>query len=484
MKYCKKCGMLLEDTQDICIGCGLDVSLPENTSEFPPELAEQMENKKEQEKKKTGIIIAIIAVFVLLAILIGIIVVYTSKNTKIEEPVAEEPIAEAEAEEEEAPQEDSDTEEEAVAEEPPAVQDDREVSDTEGDYYKIGKVYDEAGNLMFTTLYPEDFGDLESNFAYDKYSDLFPMVMTAVTTNSDNTLRLTFTSPQHFWYQDSSKGQTRDNEVDLDYYMSYFKYSGPQGFVEAMIGQAYPGAKKVELTETKEAPESVIETLNLLIKEKTKKLTGDIGDYAHIGETTTYATGESESTANIFKYHIVTAEGEDVYSDFYVPIIANSFYYANDMTGDQGSVTEWMPLCVISYESGNIETYEFYEDVFTVFVNNSILTKEFFRINEEYGKIIDQAVENKTEAEAVTPDLLKKLTEAVTANNKLNDMNSDIYDFLRTPDEALPTFSDTEHRVTGIENTMQAFYSESEGKVYITPSETEYPGSEYKDLLQ
>ena len=66
MKYCKNCGMLLEDTQEICMGCGFDVSDPENTSELPLEVAEKMESQKAMDKKKTTIVIAIVVVFILL----------------------------------------------------------------------------------------------------------------------------------------------------------------------------------------------------------------------------------------------------------------------------------------------------------------------------------------------------------------------------------------------------------------------------------
>ncbi|MCR4924064.1 MAG: hypothetical protein K5931_08680 [Lachnospiraceae bacterium] len=487
MKYCKKCGMLLEDTQDICIGCGRDVSDPESTSEFPPELEEEIKSQKEKEKAKNGLIIAIIAVLVLLAALIGIIVVQVSKNAPVEEEAEElEEESEEEALEEEPIESEGELKEEEASESSKAEEpvDNREVSDDLGSYYLVGNVYDAMGNLMFSTLYPEEFGSIEANFDYEKYSDLFPMVMTCVVSNEDNTLRLTYSSPQHFWYQNSTKGKSRTNEADLDYYMSFLSYDGPQSYIEALIKQAYAGAKKVELVETKEASESVRESLNLLIKEKTKKLTGDIGDYAHIGDATTYATGESGSDASIFKYHILDASGKDVFCDFFVPVIYNTFYYANDQIGDQGSVTEWMPLCVITYESGNQETYEFYEDAFTVFVNNSVASKEFFRVNEEYGRMIKEAVSAKTTPPVMDEALLSTITETIKSNTKLSDTNSEIYNFLSTPDKELKTFSNTAHRVTGPADSKQAFYSETKNSVFITPSETEYPGKEYVDLLE
>ncbi|MCR4739860.1 MAG: hypothetical protein K5886_06320 [Lachnospiraceae bacterium] len=488
MKYCKKCGMLLEDTQEVCIGCGFDVSIPENTSEFPPELAEKMENKKEQDKKKNGLLIAILVIFSLLAVLIGVFVMIASKNAPdIPEP---EEFTEDSADMEDADADaDAEVPEDAGLLEEAAsvkreVQDNRTVSDDLGDYYVVGKVYDDIGNLMFTTLYPEEFGTIQATFDYERYSDLFPMVMNVVICNEDDTLRLTYTSPEHFWYQNSTKGKSRDNEVDLDYYMSFLKYDGPQAYMEALVKLAYSGAKNIELVSTEDVSDSVKESLNLMLKQKTKRLTGDIGDYAHIGATTTYAAGESACSGTIYKYHVVNKSGQDVYCDFYLPIISNTFYYANEQINDQGSVTEWMPLCVISYESGNQETYEFYENAFKVFVNNSVLTKEFFRINEEYGKIIDEAIANKTDPQPMDEALLSTVTEKVKESTTLNDLDTDIYDFLNTPDGNLPTFQSGSKRVTGVEDSVQAFYSESQERVFITPSDTEYPGTEYIDLFR
>ncbi|MCR4654722.1 MAG: hypothetical protein K5770_00605, partial [Lachnospiraceae bacterium] len=197
MKYCKKCGMLLEDTQEICIGCGTDVSEPENTSIFPPEVAEKMESRKAQEKKKNSIIIAIVIVFILLAVLIGVIAVVASKSasggavssrdrhnkeTSADNEASADAGASAvsetdtdadadpESAESSAETAEEPAEAEAVEEDKPV--DNRKVSDAQGNYYNVGEVYDEAGMLMFTTLYPEDFGDGEPtvNFDYTRYS--------------------------------------------------------------------------------------------------------------------------------------------------------------------------------------------------------------------------------------------------------------------------------------------------------------------------
>lgn len=74
MKYCKKCGMLLEDTHQTCIRCGTDVSKSDNVSMYPPEIMDQIEIRHEAQRRKGGIIAKIIAIFVVLLILCGIII--------------------------------------------------------------------------------------------------------------------------------------------------------------------------------------------------------------------------------------------------------------------------------------------------------------------------------------------------------------------------------------------------------------------------
>ncbi len=496
MKYCKNCGMLLEDTQEICMGCGFDVSDPENTSEFPLEVAEKMESQKAMEKKKTSIVIAIVVVFILLAVLIGVIAAVASKGAGVlipsveEEETEEEETQETEEIEEEA--EHMEAEPEEAEEEPDVAEEEkrhvipenRKVSDDLGSYYIVGEVRDDAGMLMFTTLYPEDLegAEPEAVFDYTRYSDKFPGVVSCVITDADNTMRLTFMSTEHFWYQVSSKtGKKRNNEVDLGNYMSFLNFDGAQGYLEALIKQAYSGAK-LELVESREAQGASAQALQTLLDNKTKALTGDIGDYARIGSSTTYSISDSGCSATYYKYKIST-KGGDVFADYYVPLIYHTFSYTNDQLGDNGSITEWLPLCVISYECGNQERYEFYEEAFTVFVNNSRLTEDFFRMNEAYGDMIDDAVDAHTDPKPLTPELLSEIESGFGSSTTLRQVDADIMSFFSAPEGALKSFVNGEWSVTGAADTVQAFYSESEKKVFITPSDKEYPGDAYLDLF-
>ena len=45
MKYCRKCGMLLEDTHLNCIRCGADVTKAENVSMYPIEVMVTLEQE-------------------------------------------------------------------------------------------------------------------------------------------------------------------------------------------------------------------------------------------------------------------------------------------------------------------------------------------------------------------------------------------------------------------------------------------------------
>ena len=73
MKYCRKCGMLLEDTHVNCIRCGADVTLEENVSMYPIEVMETIEEENKR-KKATGKIIAML--IALVVVLVGLVLFF------------------------------------------------------------------------------------------------------------------------------------------------------------------------------------------------------------------------------------------------------------------------------------------------------------------------------------------------------------------------------------------------------------------------
>ena len=77
MKYCKKCGMLLEDNMEICIGCGTDVTDKKSYSRFPEPLQQQLESEKKENGKKVLALLAITLVFIVILLMIGIYISQT-----------------------------------------------------------------------------------------------------------------------------------------------------------------------------------------------------------------------------------------------------------------------------------------------------------------------------------------------------------------------------------------------------------------------
>ena len=433
MKYCKNCGMLLEDSHEHCIGCGADVKDENNVSKYPIQVQQNLESEKKNNKTRTGIVGAIIVVFVLILVLVGVIITQASKMTGSpkEEPAGQEESAQpseeagSEAEDADALSEGlakdlTDTKQDAGA----ALGEGREIKDDLGSYYTYTEAVDAGGNVVFSSVYPEDFTNAQPSIDYGKYSTKFPEFLTFVAGNEDNTVRFTYMSPQQFWYKNSDTGRTRSNERDTDSYMSFLTYDGAEGYIDALIRQGYSDARKVTLVETAPADEASAKRLEELSADYTKTLLSGIGDYAHIGENTTYATGESEFSVNLLKYEITTRYNNTLYCEFYVPLIANHFYYANDDSDDRGTVTEWMCLSVIGLEAGNEELYDQYQDAFFVFMENTRVNRTFYYINAQYGKEIEAALEKEETPEKLNAEKIGDyLAQSVQGSEKLETLN-------------------------------------------------------------
>lgn len=493
MKYCKNCGMLLEDTHEHCIACGTDVTKAENVSKYPPGVQETIESQKKESKARGGIVGAIIVVFVLLLALVGVIVMQASKmSAEKETPAAAEETEQAvettdmeytvNAEDELSAGLNADVITEEPSEDTDAVSSGRAVKDDKGSYYTYLETSDAGGNVVFSSVYPEDFTSAVPTFDYGKYSTKYPELLTFVVGNEDNTARFTYMSPQQFWYKDSETGKTRNNERDTANYMSYLTYDGAEGYVEALIKQGYSDAKKVTLVETVEADEAITKKLEELSKEYTQTLTGDIGDYAHIGEDTTYATMESEFSVNLLKYEITTKNNSTLYCDFYVPLIANHFYYANDTSDDRGTVTEWIALSVIGFEAGNDELYDEFEEAFLVFAKNTKVNKSFYYTNEQYGKELEKAVADETEPKPLDAKKLEEYKKSFNQTAALNDLNQGLLELSELNGSADVVFTADNQKVVAPEECKLVYYNADTKKMFLSPDETEYPGDDYTEL--
>lgn len=504
MKYCVKCGTLLEDSHEICIGCGADVSKEDSYTLFPPNIQEQLDSEKADTKARGGIIAGIIIVFILLLAALGVFIGYNvvnnaNTNNEATAEVVEEDLEETSEEEvmeEVADNSDVETlntdivsekvteqEEEPVAE--PAADENKEVKDTDGFYYTCDAIKDGAGNTIFNTIIPEDFKPVAQNVDYSLYSTKFPGCVTFIAGNDEGNAQLTYISPQHFWHRKSTKGKSRDNERNIFDYMMFYKYDGAQGYIEALIKQSYTDIKNFNLIEKVDVDTQVLAKLMAFSEAHTNTLLGDIGDYASIASDTIYAPMEAEFEANIFKYEAITKKNETIYMDFFVPMVANTLSYATEIDSDQGDVIEWVPLEVVAFEAGNEDLYVKYQEAFEMFINNTRPTKEFLYQNQEYSKEIKDAIKrsgNQVELRALDSLKLKNYHDKYTEDAELDSYYEGINTFFNTHAEDAATFKNDEITVYGSKDDKVCYYNKDTKKVFISTAEDEYPGDEYEEL--
>lgn len=474
MKYCKKCGMLLEDTAELCIGCGLDATKPENISMYPPTMQKKMEAEKKENKTRKKTILVIIILFVLLIALVCAIIFLISPA--IERAAAEQ--AQLEEDDDDFEDEIEEIEEEAPAEDDTAGDANRVVKDDEGLYYAKASIQDVGGNEIFTGLYPEDFVITTSVVDYSLYSNRFPGRVTFVVGNSDDTVHFTYLSPQQFWHKKSENKETRKNERDITYYMSFLSYDGAKGYVEALLNQSYAKAKKITQVETTEAPLATKDKLKDLSAAFKREMQGDIGDYAHVGADTTYAVMESEFSCEIYRYEVVTKENNTLFLKFYVPVIANNLYYSSTEANDRGMMTEWIALGVYCMEAGNEDLYDDFAPAFDVFMDNCNVNRRFFSLMEQYGETIRAAVSQYEEPQPLEAGLLSSFrTEGYT----LNAFDEALCNFV-TIRYGGTQFSYEDFLVNGAADIAVAFVDPEKNKVFLSPVADEYPGGGFLDM--
>lgn len=480
MKYCMNCGMLLEDSHEICIGCGADVTKEGSWSLYPIEMAKVIEKDKKEKKDKTLLIIAMVAVFILLVASISVFVIFNASRMEEEavEQVATEEVIEDEPEEpvEEAPEL---VVEEPVVEEP--VVSDREIKDNDGRYYNVGELRDLAGNVVFTTVYPEDFNELAANINYGIYSTKYPESITYIVGNEDGNVQMTYMSPQHYWYRKSDKGKSRTNERDVYDYMQFLTYKGADGYIDALIKQSYTDIKGFKLIDKEEFSSNITSKLEEVSKDHTMELTGEIGDYAKVASDTVYAAMEAEFESYIYHYQATSRHGNTIYMDFYVPVIANKLGYASEEDADKGEITEWVIPQFVAFEAGNEELYNYYKDAFTMFIYNSKPTEEFLYLCKAYSDELEDDIAKGVESETLSGDKLQSLISGYQSGADLGRFGNGIASFINTNPNTCSVF-DGDKVIIGGNDSKVAFFSEEKEKVFISPTEDEYPGSEYVDL--
>ncbi len=475
MKYCKKCGMLLEDTIEVCIGCGTDVTDPDNVSKYPPKLEKKIEAQKKQNKTKTTTIIAIIVVFVLLIGLVCLILFMAPKFSS-DTPEDAEYIEEEDAEY--VPEEEEFTEEAPAAEEENVS--DREVKDDLGSYYSRALLTDEGGNLIFTGLYPEDFQvtDLSVNYAF--CSNRLPGYVTFIVDDPEGNVRFIYFSPQHFWNRQSEKKKNLASGEDPIFQMTFATYDEGQTYVESLIKKSYPDAKRVELMDTWDANEEIQGQLSEIAKAFKKQIDTHT-DYAHFGEGTEYAPMNSEFVARFYRYEVQTKEKNTLFLQFYVPLVSNHIVYSSDVINDHGTLIEWMCLGIYGMVAGNEDLYDDMEPAFQVFMDNCNVNLTFFRILEQRSKDLQATISAEEEAPIPDASMLASYG-AGAASGQLSDFDQMLYVFsTRRGGDAIFVLGDDV--VSASSETKVAFLNPDKEKVFLSPGEDEYPGDGYEEMM-
>ncbi len=491
--------MLLEDTYDTCIRCGADVTIEENISLYPPEIMDTIDAQAEERKKRLKITALIIAIFVALVGLIAVAAVgigngsfklagVTAPETKKVAEVAEPEDAstdetieeELEISEEDAQSAVSDdvAEQEIIEEEPeePAT---RTVNDAKGDYYDISNKTDDADNVILQVITPEDFTNIDFTIDYDVCSTRYPFGMMCVASDEEGGIQFLYMAPKQLWYKLSETGKTRSNERDPSYYMSFYEYGGAKSYIESMLKASYPKGKYECVSEKEISPE-VTDSLKSLSDAQTSKLFNDIGDYAHVGDETTYANMDAEFSAYVYEYEITTSDKQLVFDKFYVPIMSNNLYYANEKYNDRGTVTEWYILGFCVMEAGNEDLYEDYEKAFDIFAQNAIPSEMYMKLNQIYGEEIGESIKAKRAVEPMTLETLKDYTKQASNGYELDAFNKSVLDVLgKIGPKSFTDGSTTIHTGSDI-NTV--YVDKEDNKLFVSTEADEYPGDTYTEL--
>ncbi len=484
MKYCKICGTLLEDTHNTCIRCGADVTIPENVSMFPIEVMKTIEEEN-QRKKASGKIVAMIIALVVVLTGLVLFFLYGMKGRPITSaPETDEATADvatgaaqvAETEEEVTTAPEPTQEPEAT----PAPTG-KKVKDKKGVYYEYFTEKDDAGNVIFTTLLPEELKTRDFYKDYEGICDRYPFTINFTASNEENDVRFTYLSPRRLWYKVSSKGKTRSDERDITHYRSYFKYEDAKSYLEPLLKQSYPGAK-FELKEEYDVSEQTVKMLEDFSKARNDELFGDIGDYGYIGEGTSYAPMDYECSAKVYVYEITLSDKNMLFCKYYIPSMAHHLTYSNSEANDMGDLTEWYNFSIICYETGNEDDYEDYQDAFDIFVANALPTDLFMYLNESYSKDIIKAVSEEKEPEPLTKENLSKYAAEFTSAGKTDDFDTKVMEILRSAGGV--RFKGNDITVYSGSKFKVGFYDKDSNKVFLGLEEDQYPGDSFEELTK
>ncbi|MBR4719143.1 MAG: hypothetical protein IKP31_02745 [Lachnospiraceae bacterium] len=442
MKYCKKCGMLLEDNMEICIGCGSDVTQKGSFSKYPEPMQEKIDMEKKEESKRNLAILAIILIFVVILLLVGIFVAQMYINGIGED--GEEGSGKSFFAQRLKDSIDNDNSKASSNAKPEKK---REVKDDQGVYYKYTSVQDDEGHEIFRAVYPEDLGTVEHSIEDSRESRCYPAVFSFVATNDDNTAQLTFTSPQHYQYITMQGGDLSPADIEsaLDGQVSFYDFTDVETYMQEIIKQAYPTARKIDEVEETDAVSSVSEELDNIIKSYEDGAEEGLAKLFGLPDTTKFKHNSTYKSDKIMNYRILTKEDHAVSCKFYVPVFCVRYDYEDEESELSGQLSDCYILAVTSFEAGSDELYDTYGDTFELFVNNIKLTDDFFSLND-------------------------------------CRLNKDIETFLNSAPLSAKTFASGEYVINSGKNVEQVFIAPEKELVFATPSMDEYPGDDYLQL--
>jgi hypothetical protein len=474
MKYCKKCGMLLEDNMERCIGCGSDVTVKDSFTRYPEEIQKKIETEKKEAGKRNLTVVAIILIFVVIVLLIGIFAMrmYTLNAGTMNIP------GDGNALFGKQDGEGGDVEDAGDNSGSKGAGSDRTVKDEEGAYYKYVTVKDDADHDIFTAVFPEDFSNLTYQTDYSWGSQVFPSVFSFVATNDDNTTQLTYRTVQHYQYITGESEMQVNVQDSVKKCISFYDFKDVESYLNEMVKQAYPSAKKVEQMASEDSGKEVQDKLDTVIAAYEKDAENDIPPLFGLSEGTRLTHKDTYKSSKIYNYRIVTAEDHAVSCKFYVPVFCEKYDFEDETKGFSGQLSDCYILALVSFEAGSDELYDWYEDAFDMFVNNSHTLEDFYKSTGAYADKIKREIE-----EGMQPVIIKGSDLAGLYNDAANISGryKDVLDLTGTAPGTVRVFGDGDNRYLSASANMM-FVNPDKQLIYATKAEDEYPGDDFLEL--
>lgn len=471
MKYCKKCGMLLEDNMERCIGCGTDVTDKKSYSRFPEPVQQQLEIEKKERGKKALALVAITLVFIAILLMVGIYLsqTYMLMGDEDGEGPGTGMFTQMLMNSKKNDKQDAGADSEKK---------NRQVKDENGSYYKYTTLKDEDGNELFTAVYPEDLTNVEVSVDCSRNSQKFPAVFSFVATNDDNTTQLTFTSPQHYQYIEGIGFEPSEIQENVGGCISFYEFTDVESYLKEIIKQAYPTAKKIEALD--EASEEVSsEKLDKLVEEYDVEKTDNLADLFGLPEGTSFKHTDTYKSDKVLGYRILTKEDHAVTCRFYVPVFCVNYEFDNPELEMNGRVSDCYILTVSSFEAGSDELYDSYENAFSLFINNYRLSDAFLGGVDKYVSNINESLK-KLEAPKILSE--KEFGALLKDSPKAGKFTQAVGDFLSAGKDAAKTFKADKYTVNTGDSVVLVYYNPEKELLFTSGDDSEYPGDDYIEL--